>query len=218
MVTFQNILPEIEYCEPFFKLYFQEPLNTVSNTAFLIAFFALYKITPLKNRSLKRLDFFLVVLVGIAGIGSILYHGYRHPITLLLDVVPIIIIFILSFWRFLTFITRNKTVIYGALILFIVVELAVPFFAPKGFLNGSTRYAVGLMTLLIISYFTYRKYGEKAKILVGATFVFGIAILFRSVDNVLCTVIPFGTHFLWHIIVAGAIYLVIRFMLRAQVA
>jgi hypothetical protein len=62
-------------------------------------------------------------------------------------------------------------------------------------------------------YLTARMRGPAAALM--AATLLGLAALgaiFRSVDQMACQLIPFGTHFLWHISLSGAAYCCIRFL------
>jgi hypothetical protein len=39
--------------------------------------------------------------------------------------------------------------------------------------------------------------------------VFVVSIVFRSIDNAVCPVLPLGTHFLWHCLNAYVLYLLL---------
>jgi hypothetical protein len=49
--------------------------------------------------------------------------------------------------------------------------------------------------------------------MLGATSVFVIALTFRTLDDAICPMFPVGTHFLWHLLNAVAIYYAARALL-----
>jgi hypothetical protein len=46
--------------------------------------------------------------------------------------------------------------------------------------------------------------------LLAAAGVYLAALFFRTIDNEVCTVLPIGTHFLWHILIGLVTYLAMR--------
>ena len=58
--------------------------------------------------------------------------------------------------------------------------------------------------------------GVARRALLLAALLFTFSLLFRTLDMGLCSQIPFGTHFLWHMCNAGVLYLSIRAYLYSQ--
>jgi hypothetical protein len=47
----------------------------------------------------------------------------------------------------------------------------------------------------------------------AAVGMLAIAVICRTMDNAVCRVLPIGTHFLWHLLTASALYLFARGLL-----
>ncbi|NOR70727.1 MAG: hypothetical protein GQ532_13710 [Methylomarinum sp.] len=66
-------------------------------------------------------------------------------------------------------------------------------------LNGSLSYAPAFLVLsgLGLYHFIHKK--QQKFLLLSALAVFSLALVLRTLDNMLCPYFPIGTHFLWHI-------------------
>src|SRR5918993_1114655 len=84
------------YCERTDPSFWSEPLNAVSNAAFLVAALAA---APIRRRAGSRDwgSLFLILVTAAVGIGSFLFHTLATRWSLLADVVPIAI-FIYSYF------------------------------------------------------------------------------------------------------------------------
>jgi hypothetical protein len=73
-------------------------------------------------------------------------------------------------------------------------------------LNGSVGYLPAAAALLIVGALCLRKgEGEPGRALLAAACVFAMSLVFRSMDQAVCTTLPIGTHFLWHILNAAVL-------------
>jgi hypothetical protein len=52
--------------------------------------------------------------------------------------------------------------------------------------------------------------------LIVAGAVFAASYFFRSIDRSICDAVPFGTHFLWHVLNATVLYLLVRTAILAR--
>ena len=202
------------YCERLSGAFWAEPLNAVSNVAFLIA--ALAAVLLLRGQG--RRDWpaeALTVLVAIIGIGSFLFHTMPQRWTLLADVVPIQLFALCYFGLALKrFLRLSPLVAAIGAILFLVAcfGLASAFLPllPAG-MRGSAGYAgflIGLFGVALAA--RLRGDGATAVRIAAAGFVFALSLTFRSLDSVLCGVVPFGLHWGWHLLNGLLLYLLLR--------
>ena len=84
---------------------------------------------------------------------------------------------------------------------------------PQHWLNGSISYAPALLFLGGLGLYHWQTKQEQPAILLLATGLFMISLTFRTFDMAICTAIPFGVHFLWHILNAVVLYLTVRSLL-----
>lgn len=76
------------YCERISAAFWAEPLNAVSNLAFILA--ALWGWIEAKRRDrLDPMTMVLILLAGMIGVGSFLFHTFANAWSSLADVIPI---------------------------------------------------------------------------------------------------------------------------------
>jgi hypothetical protein len=196
------------YCERGGPGLLAEPLNAVSNISFLLAALAAWVLaerTGTHSAGVRA----LITLAALVGIGSILWHTYPTALTLILDIVPILFFIIWFIWLY----TRNVigmrpifAVASGAAFL-IATLIVIPF---SGVLHGALVYTPGLMVVLVLGVFHATERTVARFTLLTAAGVYLAALYFRTIDNEVCSVLPIGTHFLWHILIGLVTYLAMR--------
>lgn len=199
-----------KYCERVSPGLWGEPLNIISNIAFLVVAILLLK--TFKNKYVgeysKHLDIaLLIALLFIITIGSTLWHTLALRWALYTDVIPILIfvnIFFLScFVRVLNLRVIN-------VILFFSIFQLFSFFIknqyPIDTLNGSIFYLPILISLAIITVALYRKNRIVGKYYLMAFVLFALSLSLRTIDISYCDTFSTGTHFLWHIFIAVMLY------------
>lgn len=185
------------YCERIDPSFWSEPINAITNAAFLIA--AIYMWRRSEGLFLGRL---LSVVLFAIGIGSFLFHTFAQTWAGIADVLPIILYILIYIFAATRDFWWQKTWVAGlAVLLFFPYSAAlVPLFAQIPGFESSSAY--GPVPLLIFAYaFGLRNRApDTAKgLAIGASIVC-LSLFFRAVDEPLCNVLPFGTHFLWHIL------------------
>ncbi|OQW61353.1 MAG: hypothetical protein A4S14_17395 [Proteobacteria bacterium SG_bin9] len=205
------------YCERLGPAFWAEPANALTNAAFLVAAAAAWMLaTPdAKRDPLVRT---LIAVLALIGFGSFAFHTLATRGAVLLDVIPIAIFIHLYFYaglrRFLSLPVLTSIV---ATIVFFVAGLAIGQ-AGQGKLNGSISYAPAVIGLLIMAAATYfsssaaAKHARAVPRLLGIGFVFLVSLTFRTIDDAVCSAWPLGTHFLWHVLNALVLYLLVRLL------
>lgn len=204
----------VGYCERLSGAFWAEPLNAISNAAFLLAALAAFLILRRQSRRDRPVEA-LTILVGIIGVGSFLFHTMPQRWTLLADVVPIqlfaLCYFGLALNRFLG-LSPLLAAIGALLFLGACFGLAsgVAPLLPAG-MRGSAGYAGFLVGLFGVA-LAARGRGDAATAgrLAVAGLVFAISLTFRSLDSVLCGALPFGLHWGWHLLNGLLLYLLLR--------
>lgn len=196
-----------EYCEQLLQIGW-EPINTISNLAFIFAgIFAFYK---LKNEK-SVLKFILPILLVLVGVGSSWWHVSHTHYGDIADT-----FFILIFASVVSILFLRKLLRAWIMVLLsFFVLLGITFFAEQlDYLNGSLPYVVLFVALIIGGIFYGKKFIGSQSLVISTITTFGIAIIFRSIDILVCPSISFGTHFLWHILVALLGYQLILLVAR----
>lgn len=196
-----------EYCEQLLQIGW-EPINTISNLAFIFAgIFVFYKLR--NEKSVLRLT--LSILLVLVGVGSSWWHISHTHYGDIADTFFILIFASIVSILFLRKLLRSRTII----LLSFFGLLSIIFFAEQlDYLNGSLPYIVLFIALLIGGIFYIKKFNDSKSLFITTIVTFGFAIIFRSIDVLVCPSISFGTHFLWHILVAVLCYQLILLVVR----
>ena len=204
------------YCERTSPAFWAEPLNAVTNAAFLVAAFAL----ALRLRTLTRAGggvhpslWLLVLLLASIGVGSFLFHTFARRWASLADVLPIYL-FMHAYaacflrWR----IGWRWRVAWLGAPAFLLFAQAVALVVPPATL-GMGGYAPALLALAGFALWLWRRADERWRALGGAALLFALSLTLRQSDLPLCEQWPLGTHFLWHLLNALVLYVVTRALL-----
>ena len=198
------------YCERTGPEFWAEPLNAVTNLAFIVAAFFLVRMILRADASVRR-DAGIWVLTGLVfviGIGSGLFHTFATRWALLMDVIPIAIFILIYTWYAVRrFAAAPAWVCALSVAAVLGLAMAVP--PLTGFRGGS--YVAALTALVVIG--SYLKFGRghpggAALLLAAATFA--VSLTFRTVDTPFCETLPFGTHFMWHVLNGCVLFIVVR--------
>lgn len=200
------------YCERLVPGFWDEPLNAISNGAFILA--AAAALIYIQKHDTARKDFALWVLaflVAIIGVGSFLFHTFANFWSMLADVIPISI-FIYSYlgYALRRFLAAGWAVTLGVLAVFIVGSFALDNAVPAHVLNGSVGYLPALGALFVIGGLAAGKGHPAGRMMLIAGGIFVVSLVFRSIDNEICAALPMGTHFLWHCLNATLLYVLLR--------
>lgn len=202
-----NKLPQTVYCERGNSQdLLAEPINAFTNLAFPVFGYLGYKLLKEKNIKSKEVNA-LPWMLSLVGLGSFIYHTARNSIALIFDALPIY--FFILYAIFLTINELFNSKVKSLLILasFIGVEIALSVYVPREFLNGSIRHIAAIVFIIFVGWLAVKRYGkEMIQPLIGVIGLYAFAIFFRSIDAWICTWLPIGTHFLWHILSAFAGY------------
>ncbi len=200
------------YCERTGPGILNEPLNAFTNIAFFIAAYFVWQLAKKENVQTFGVNLLIIVLIAI-GIGSSLFHTFATKWALWLDVIPISIFQIIFLWLYSIKVIKLNY-LYSALlmILFFALSFVAGMF-PK-MLNGSMSYSPGFILLLGLGLFHYLSSKNEKFIMLIASGLFVLSLTFRSMDNLICDCISFGTHFLWHSLNGLLLYLLIRVLIK----
>jgi hypothetical protein len=79
---------------------------------------------------------------------------------------------------------------------------------PAGALNGSGEYLPPLAALMTVGLLA-RPIAQRQLILTAGA-IFTCSLFLRMVDREACALFPLGTHFMWHLLNAAVLYLLLR--------
>lgn len=204
------------YCERTDPGLWSEPLNALTNGAFLVAAWASWR---LARRHGDRGAQLLALVLAAIGVGSLLFHTVAQVWAMLADVVPIQVfillylglatvrLFALPWWAGVA--AAAAFVPASAGLSALVVAVAGP-------LNGSAGYLPVPLLIALYAGLLRRRSPEAARgLLVGAAMLMA-SLAFRTIDAAVCPAFPAGTHFLWHLINAAMLAWMIRVLVLAS--
>lgn len=209
------------YCERLGQAgFWAEPLNAITNGAFLVAA-VIGLVLWLRQNPRDWVLIALAIVVAAIGFGSFLFHTIPNRITVMLDVLPIQL-FILAYFGLAV---RR----YLALPLWTALVAPALFFAASvGFvslvgsraLGGGVGYVPALVALFVFAGLTALRNDAPARAISGvlalAGLVFAVSLTFRTLDQPACAQAPFGLHFLWHLLNASVLGLLLLVLARHQ--
>lgn len=184
------------YCERTDFTYWAEPLNAVTNAAFLVAAIIMWR------RVSDPFGRALCVILFAIGIGSYLFHTHATVWAVILDVLPILLFVLLyifvanyRFWNLSLTWAIIATLLYFPYAALIGATLGQhPFFAISG-QYWPLPIMIGAYGIALL-----RRYPETGRGLIIGALILVTSLLFRSVDEIYCENWPMGTHLWWHIL------------------
>ncbi|MGK3200101.1 hypothetical protein [Amycolatopsis sp. MEPSY49] len=191
------------YCERVGPGLWGEPLNDLSNLAFLVAAVLVWRLA-----AGDRIGRLLAALIGLVFVASGVFHlvatrwaGAADSGAILVFVLVYAVVFVREYW------SRRWA------------WVAVP-----GFLAltvGTALLGGGLYLAPLIGLFAFaavlavqRDTAWTHFAVAGA--VFALSLSLRTLDRDVCAYVPVGTHFLWHLLNGLVLYLVSRAVIRPQ--
>jgi hypothetical protein len=203
--------------------FWAEPLNALSNGAFLIAAaaaLAAWVREPRQRRGVIELA--LIVIVLVIGVGSFLFHTLAVRWAVLADTLPItafmLIYLCFALRRFLSLSWPPTAMLLSAFVLALQAAGSVRC-AGGPCLNGSLGYVPALVALGLVGAALWRREHEASAALLWGALVFAASLTFRTLDRALCAATtfsgrPLGMHALWHVLNAAVLYLLLTAALR----
>lgn len=183
------------YCERLTSGLWAEPVNALSNLAFLIGALLLWR------RPAARMPALLLAFVGA---GSMVFHTWATQIAMALDVLPILVLIAWAgreaLFRHLQWSLSRIAVV--AVLLFLGT-LPLWFWVEDPAAAGIAYVPAGVLLWAVWSRFHAQGHAGASALLV-ASLAFAAAFTARALDGVLCQWIPLGTHWIWHLLNALA--------------
>jgi len=187
------------YCERTGPEYWSEPINAITNAAFLIA--AIVMARRLQGQRLPLACAMVAVLATI-GVGSFLFHTHANRLTGLMDVLPILAFILLYIFAATRDFLGARPWVAGLAVLgfFPFAAALVPVFARIPGVAASAGYAPIPVLILLYAMALRSRASDTARGMVIGASILVVSLIFRSLDRAVCDVFPLGTHFLWHIL------------------
>lgn len=191
--------PVDSYCERLDPSFWAEPVNALTNLAFLVAAGA----TALRLRGVRLpLAWALVGTLAAICLGSFLFHTFARGWAGMADTLPILVfILVYLFAATRDFLDLSWKVAGLAVVGFFPYAAAtVPLFSLIPGLGASAGYAPVPLLIAFYAVVLRRRAPETARGLALGAGLLTLSIVARALDEPLCDVFPLGTHFLWHLL------------------
>ena len=203
------------YCERLDIGIWAEPINAVTNVAFILA--AIIMWLRCKNLVEGKILSFLLFSIGC---GSFLFHTYAQTWAALLDVTAILI-FILTY----IFVANRRFLIWSKMVSLIGVILFFPYqlllvsiLSNIQFFGSSVQYIPVAILIFIYSGLLRKSEPNLSRGLFIGAAILCLSIISRTVDEPLCSILSVGTHFVWHILNAIMLSWMIEILRRHMLA
>lgn len=191
------------YCERLGPTFWAEPVNAVTNAAFVVAALWMWgRLNDLPRFGEAALARALTVVLGAIGVGSFLFHTFATRWAALADVAPIalfVLIYIYAanrhYWQL-----RPRWAGLATFGFFPYAALTVPVFAYIPVLGVSAAYMPVPVMILAYAFALRMRLPEVARGLATGGGILLVSLLFRSLDMPMCETVPFGMHFMWHLL------------------
>lgn len=199
------------YCERVGPEFWAEPINALTNLAFLVAAVAMWRRAEglAMGRALSGLLFAI-------GLGSWLFHTHAQVWAAIADVAPIagfILIYIYGINRH-GWGLRPLWAGILTLVFFPFAALTVPLWQNVPIYGNSAGYMpVPMLILIYAALFSRRAPILSRGLFIGAGILL-VSLTARGLDEPLCNQVPLGTHFLWHVLNAIMLAWMIETYLR----
>ncbi|KPA20891.1 Ceramidase [Shimia sp. SK013] len=187
------------YCERSGPEYWAEPVNAVTNAAFVIAALIMWRRVQGPGLGLARA---LCVILGLIGVGSFLFHTHAVVWAAVADTTPIaayVLLYIFAanrdYWGL------SNVWAFGATLLFFpFAYLTMPMFEALPVLGVSAGYLPVPAMIALYAVALRKRLPEVSKGLAIGVVILMVSLMMRSLDARVCEAVPLGTRFLWHIL------------------
>ncbi len=201
------------YCERIDASLWSEPLNAVSNAAFIVAAFAALALWLRRGRG-DGPTLALILVAFAVGLGSFAFHTVATVAASLADVIPIAIFiygyFFLAMRRYLRLgAVGGALATLGFFVASVLISRGL-----SGLIGSSAGYVPALLALVGLGGYLATRRHPAGEGLIAAGAVFAVSLIARTIDGPLCALVPIGTHFLWHVFNAIVLYVLIATAIR----
>lgn len=196
------------YCERLGPGLWAEPLNALSNAGFFWCAWKVQTESAGADVHARRPLRLLAALIALVGIGSLSFHTLATRWAHWLDMGFIALFNVVFVALFLRVAARwSQVAALAGAAGFVLLDRAGAAWLPPGLLNGSGFYLPAFATLLALTAYALHTAPAAGRRMAGAALLFLVALVARTLDRSLCEVWPWGTHFVWHLLVAWILYL-----------
>ena len=196
----EGLLRQVDaYCERTDLTFWAEPVNALTNAAFLLAAWVMWRRVRGADLPLAGA---MCALLALIGIGSFLFHTTATIWGSIADTAPIglfILLYVFAadrdYWRL-----RLPWALLATAGFFPYVAVTLPLFQKLPFFAISAGYWPVPLLISLYSFGLRRRAPETSRGLALGAGLLCLSLVFRSLDGILCGTFPLGTHFMWHLL------------------
>lgn len=193
-----NLVDELNvYCERTGPEFWSEPINALTNLAFVIVAALIWPRTKIVPEA--RI---LTVILASVGLASGVFHTVAQVWAALADSLSIVVFAIYYIYLanrdYLAQPPRRALLMTAGFVPYAVIT--IPLFSLLPVLGVSAAYMPLPVMIFAYGVWLWRNDAQLGRGLVLGAFILLVSLTFRSFDMALCASIPFGTHFMWHIL------------------
>lgn len=230
MLAFLALTSPVDiYCERLGPEFWAEPANAITNLSFIAAGFWGWAEARRRGED-NPLVWVLVGLAFLIGTGSFLFHTFAQVWAGFADTIPI--------WCFVAiycFVAASRLggirpgMVLAAALALVAAGTVIFFAAGEGSeeparavpsgpdpLNGSGQYAPAVIAFAVFTAIAFWRRNPLRWWVASAGLVFLLSLTARTFDRDLCPAIPFGLHWIWHLLNGLVIALVLQILIRSR--
>ena len=194
-----------------------EPLNAISNLAFIYVAVAIFryfrKHEDLEHRRIWDIKL-MTGLIFVIGVNSIIFHTFPNPTTEMMDTIPIVLFILIYFCSILFRIGKcSKFQAVVGFTAFVGFSHILVHQFPRA-LNDSIGYLSSMMALIAVAVWLHLRARPSSSHFMLAALIGVVSLFCRVIDRELCDIWPYGTHFLWHGLNATLLYILMKQIIR----
>ncbi|MFN3526637.1 MAG: ceramidase domain-containing protein [Paracoccus sp. (in: a-proteobacteria)] len=191
--------PVNAYCERTGPDYWSEPINALTNLAFMVAALIMWRRLQGPGMAMGRA---LAANLFVIGVGSWLFHTHANRLTGLMDVLPILAFILMYVFAATRDYFGARPWVAGLVTAGFIPYAAatVPLFEMIPGLGSSASYAPVPLLIAVYALLLRNRLPDTARGLAIGAGLLVVSLTFRTLDQPSCDLVPFGTHFMWHIL------------------
>ena len=192
------------YCERTDASFWSEPVNALTNLLIVVA--GVFGLAQVRSRKTGVYAEILCWWVVVIGLGSLLFHTTALELTKWADIIPIVTFtFAMAIFCLRRFsgLSWQRTSVY--FVLYFASISVVTWFVPPWLSeasNGTTAYLPALAGFAFFGVVALVRGSPAGWYCVACAVILFAGFVFRSIDQDVCEAFPLGTHFLWHVLIA----------------
>ena len=192
------------YCERTDASFWSEPVNALTNLLIVVA--GVFGLAQVRSRKTGVYAEVLCWWVVVIGLGSLLFHTTALELTKWADIIPIVTFtFAMAIFCLRRFsgLSWQRTSVY--FVLYFASISVVTWFVPPWLSeasNGTTAYLPALAGFAFFGVVALVRGSPAGWYCIACAVILFAGFVFRAIDQDVCEAFPLGTHFLWHVLIA----------------